>query len=60
VRRIDRSRRRSRALHLALDKPIAFQAGQYVQLEIPGLGRERGVLDRQFARPMSSAAERSS
>ena len=30
-----------KALHLALDKPIAFQAGQYVQLEIPGLGQSR-------------------
>jgi phenol hydroxylase P5 protein len=30
-----------KALHLALDKPIEFQAGQYVQLEIPGLGGSR-------------------
>ena len=30
-----------KALHLALDKPIRFQAGQYVQLEIPGLGESR-------------------
>ena len=30
-----------KALHLALDKPIDFQAGQYVQLEIPGLGQSR-------------------
>jgi phenol hydroxylase P5 protein len=30
-----------KALHLAIDKPIAFQAGQYVQLEIPGLGESR-------------------
>jgi phenol/toluene 2-monooxygenase (NADH) P5/A5 len=30
-----------KALHLALDKPIGFQAGQYVQLEIPGLGESR-------------------
>jgi len=30
-----------KALHLALDKPIHFQAGQYVQLEIPGLGQAR-------------------
>jgi len=30
-----------KALHLALDKPIRFQAGQYVQLEIPGLGQSR-------------------
>ena len=30
-----------KALHLALDRPISFQAGQYVQLEIPGLGESR-------------------
>ncbi len=30
-----------KALHLALDQPIHFQAGQYVQLEIPGLGASR-------------------
>ena len=30
-----------KALHLALDKAIHFQAGQYVQLEIPGLGQSR-------------------
>jgi phenol hydroxylase P5 protein len=30
-----------KALHLALDKSIHFQAGQYVQLEIPGLGQAR-------------------
>ena len=30
-----------KALHLALDKPLHFQAGQYVQLEIPGLGESR-------------------
>lgn len=30
-----------KAFRLALDKPIAFQAGQYVQLEIPGLGQSR-------------------
>ena len=30
-----------KALHLQLDKPIHFQAGQYVQLEIPGLGQCR-------------------
>ncbi|TAM38009.1 MAG: 2Fe-2S iron-sulfur cluster binding domain-containing protein [Burkholderiaceae bacterium] len=30
-----------KALRLALDKPIHFQAGQYVQLEIPGLGQSR-------------------
>ena len=30
-----------KALHLQLDKAIHFQAGQYVQLEIPGLGQSR-------------------
>ena len=30
-----------KALHLKLDQPIHFQAGQYVQLEIPGLGQSR-------------------
>lgn len=30
-----------KALHLVLDKPVHFQAGQYVQLEIPGLGQRR-------------------
>jgi phenol/toluene 2-monooxygenase (NADH) P5/A5 len=30
-----------KALHLELDRPIHFQAGQYVQLEIPGLSASR-------------------
>jgi phenol hydroxylase P5 protein len=30
-----------KALHLELDRAIQFQAGQYVQLEIPGLGQSR-------------------
>jgi len=30
-----------KAFHLKLDKVIHFQAGQYVQLEIPGLGESR-------------------
>lgn len=30
-----------RGLWLALDEPIDFQAGQYVQVEIPGLGQSR-------------------
>jgi len=30
-----------KAFHLALDRSIDFQAGQYVQLEIPGLGQSR-------------------
>lgn len=30
-----------KALHLRLDTPIAYQAGQYVQLHIPGIGASR-------------------
>jgi len=30
-----------KAIFIALDTPIHFQAGQYVQLEIPGLGESR-------------------
>ena len=30
-----------KAIHLKLDQPIHFQAGQYVQVEIPGLGQSR-------------------
>lgn len=30
-----------KALHLKLDRPIHFQAGQYIQLHIPGLGESR-------------------
>ncbi len=30
-----------KAVFLALDKPLSFQAGQYVQLEIPGLDQSR-------------------
>ena len=30
-----------KAIHLQIDQPIDFQAGQYVQLEIPGLGQSR-------------------
>jgi phenol/toluene 2-monooxygenase (NADH) P5/A5 len=30
-----------KALFIAIDKPIRFQAGQYVQIEIPGLGESR-------------------
>ncbi len=30
-----------KGVFIALDKPIHFQAGQYVQLEIPGLGQSR-------------------
>ena len=41
VRRIVQLTPTIKALHLAIDKPIEFQAGQYVQLEIPGLGQSR-------------------
>lgn len=41
VERIERLTPTIKALHLRLDKPIRFQAGQYVQLEIPGLGQSR-------------------
>ena len=30
-----------KAIHLQIDKDIDFQAGQYVQLEIPGIGQSR-------------------
>ncbi len=39
--RIERLTPTIKALHLALDEPIHFQAGQYVQLEIPGLDQRR-------------------
>ena len=41
VTRIENLTPTIKALHLALDKPLHFQAGQYVQLEIPGLGESR-------------------
>ncbi|MBO9679713.1 MAG: 2Fe-2S iron-sulfur cluster binding domain-containing protein [Acidovorax sp.] len=41
VERIERLTPTIKALHLRLDKSIHFQAGQYVQLEIPGLGQSR-------------------
>lgn len=41
VERIERLTPTIKALHLHLDKPIRFQAGQYLQLEIPGLGQSR-------------------
>ena len=40
-----------KALHLALDKPIGFQAGQYVQLEIPGLAGQRAAVPERPAHP---------
>ena len=30
-----------KAIHLQIDKAIDFQAGQYVQLEVPGIGQSR-------------------
>lgn len=41
VSRIERLTPTIIAIHLRLDQPIHFQAGQYVQLEIPGLGASR-------------------
>ncbi|PKO26717.1 MAG: phenol hydroxylase [Betaproteobacteria bacterium HGW-Betaproteobacteria-9] len=41
VTRIENLTPTIKAIHLTLDKPIHFQAGQYVQLEIPGLGESR-------------------
>jgi phenol hydroxylase P5 protein len=41
VRRIVQLTPTIKALHLAIDKPIEFQAGQYMQVEIPGLGQSR-------------------
>jgi phenol hydroxylase P5 protein len=39
--RIERLTPTIKALWLALEQPMRFQAGQYVQLEIPGLGQSR-------------------
>lgn len=41
VERIETLTPTIKALHLKLNEPIHFQAGQYVQLEIPGLGQSR-------------------
>jgi len=41
VERIETLTPTIKALHLKLDKPLHFQAGQYVQLAIPGLGQSR-------------------
>ena len=41
VARIERLTPTIIAVHLRLHQPIHFQAGQYVQLEIPGLGQSR-------------------
>ncbi len=41
VTRIDRLTPSIKALQLALDQPLQYQAGQYVQLQIPGLGQSR-------------------
>jgi phenol/toluene 2-monooxygenase (NADH) P5/A5 len=41
VERIETLTPTIKGLHLKLDQPIHFQAGQYVQLVIPGLGQSR-------------------
>ena len=41
VQRIEDLTPTVRAIRLRLDKPMPFQAGQYVQLQIPGLGQSR-------------------
>lgn len=41
VERIETLTPTIKALHLKLDTPMHFQAGQYVQLAIPGLGQSR-------------------
>ena len=41
VARIERLTPTIKALHLRLDTPMRYQAGQYVQLQIPGLGQSR-------------------
>lgn len=41
VSRIDQLTPTIKALHLALDQPIHYQAGQYVQVQIPPLGQSR-------------------
>ncbi|HEV7914811.1 MAG TPA: phenol 2-monooxygenase domain-containing protein [Albitalea sp.] len=43
-----------KALFIALDRPIRFQAGQYVQLEIPGLGESRAF---SIANPPASVEQ---
>jgi hypothetical protein len=39
-----------KALHLRLDQSMRYQAGQYVQLRIPGLSEEQGG-SRAFQSP---------
>lgn len=46
-----------KAIHLALDKPIHFQAGQYVQLEIPGLGESRAFSIANAPAAVTSSGE---
>lgn len=41
VARIERLTPTIKALHLQLDAPMRYQAGQYVQVRIPGLGQSR-------------------
>nr|AAA88461.1 oxidoreductase [Pseudomonas sp.] len=49
VTRIDTLTPTIKGLRLKLDQPIDFQAGQYVMVEIPGLGQRRA-----FSMPMPS------
>lgn len=51
VRRIETLTPTIKALHIELDEAIDFQAGQYVNLEIPGLGIRRAF---SLANPPSS------
>lgn len=41
VARIEQLTPTIKAIYLRLERPIHFQAGQYIQLEIPGLGQSR-------------------
>ena len=43
-----------KAFHLRLDKDMHFQAGQYVQLEIPGLGESRAFSIANAPRDVTS------
>lgn len=44
-----------KALHLKLDQPLHFQAGQYIQLQIPGLNQSRAF---SIANAPADVAER--
>jgi phenol/toluene 2-monooxygenase (NADH) P5/A5 len=56
VQRIETLTPTIKALHLKLDQPMQFQAGQYVQLEIPGLGQSRAF---SIANPPADVSARS-